>query len=212
MPKRAARFVIVGVTNGPGFHPNPCLERQLGWVARHDRLLGGYAMTTYPTRGQYRHFRASGPYPSSTRGGRLANVGYAEARFNIARMREVGMRVPMVWVDVEPYPVAPWSRHHRANRAVVKGVLHGYRSGGFDVGIYTYARGWSAVVGHWRLPNYPTWVAGGGFGARRAASVCGRGPSGGSTWLAQWSDRHRDYDVTCPGSSPQRVAAAFQAD
>lgn len=211
MPKPSARFVIVGLTNGPGFYPNPCLQRQLRWVARHDRLLGAYAMTTYPNRAQYRRYRGSGPYSTATHGGRLANVGYAEARFNVTRIRAAGMTVPMIWVDVEPYPVAPWSRRHRDNRAVVSGVIRGYRSSGLDVGIYTYARGWTAVVGHWRLPQFPTWVAGGGFGARRAVTVCGRGPSGGDAWLAQWSDEHRDYDVTCPGASSQRAAASFQA-
>ncbi len=35
MPARSARFVMLGLTNGPGFYPNPCLGHQLAWVKRH---------------------------------------------------------------------------------------------------------------------------------------------------------------------------------
>ena len=32
MPLDAARYVILGLTNGPGFYANPCLASQVAWV------------------------------------------------------------------------------------------------------------------------------------------------------------------------------------
>ena len=32
MPPPSARFVVIGLTNGPAFHPNPCLETQVDYV------------------------------------------------------------------------------------------------------------------------------------------------------------------------------------
>jgi hypothetical protein len=200
MPRPSARFVVVGLTNGPGFHPNPCIARQLGWVADHHRQLGAYAMTTYPTARQIRRNSHAGPFVGTGRRAALRNTGYAEAIFNIRTMSRVGLQVPMIWVDVEPYPVAPWTGHHRLNRAVVSGAIRGYRAAGHQVGIYTYANGWRAVVGSWRLDRYPTWATAGHRKARQARAMCTYGPSGGPTWLAQWYTPHRDYDLTCPAA------------
>ena len=52
-------------------------------------------------------------------------------------MREAGLRVPMVWVDVQPYRVAPWSKSPAGNNAVIDGVLAGYKAAGFRTGIYS---------------------------------------------------------------------------
>lgn len=69
-------------------------------------------------------------------------VGWAQAAFNVASMREAGLRVPMVWVDVQPYRVAPWSKSPAGNNAVIDGVLAGYKAAGFRTGIYSYDGGW----------------------------------------------------------------------
>jgi hypothetical protein len=174
MPRRSARFVIVGLTNGPGFHPNPCIARQLAWVADHHRQVGAYAMTTYPTARQIRRNSHAGPFVGTGRRAALRNTGYAEAMFNIRTMSRVGLQVPTIWVDVEPYPVAPWTRHHRLNRAVISGAIRGYQN---------------------------AWATAGHGNVRQALAMCTYGPSGGLTWLAQWYDPHRDYDVTCPAAS-----------
>jgi hypothetical protein len=198
MPKSSARFVIVGVTNGPGFHPNPCLASQFSWVESHHRLLTAYALTTFPSKQEIRQYGAFGAFSSSTRTGKLRNAGYAEASYNVATMSSVGMSVPMIWVDVEPYPTSPWRSSHQGNRAVLTGVIRGYREAGYRVGIYTYARGWDNVVGGWRVKKYPTWSTAGPSSPRKALSMCTHGTSGGPTWLVQrWSGR-RDYDTVCP--------------
>jgi hypothetical protein len=205
MPKPSAQFVVVGVTNGPGFYPNPCLANQVSWVVSHQRLLGAYALTTFPGHKEFRRYRTSGPYVGASRHVGLRNVGYAEAAFNVATMASVGLAVPLIWVDVEPYPVAPWSRHHAANRAVISGVIRGYRDKGYQVGLYTYANGWRDVVGSWRLPHLPTWSTVGHLHARKALAACTVGPSGGETWLAQWYDTHRDYDLICPAGADAQI-------
>ena len=35
MPAAASKFVVVGLTNGPAFHANPCLDSAVHWVRRH---------------------------------------------------------------------------------------------------------------------------------------------------------------------------------
>jgi hypothetical protein len=130
----------------------------------------------------------------------LRNTGYAEAKYNVATMARLGMSVPMIWVDVEPYPVAPWSGSYRRNRAVVVGAIRGYRDAGFNVGIYSNPNGWGEVVGRWQLPDIPTWSTVGSRGAKAARRSCRVGPSGGPTWLAQWWRGPRDYDLTCPAA------------
>jgi hypothetical protein len=207
-PKPTAQFVQVGVTNGPGFTPNPCLAGELAWVATHHRLLGAYALTTKPRPSQVRRYGTDGPYRHTSAAGRLRNAGYAEAAYNVSTMNALAMVAPMVWVDVEPYAVAPWSHHHSVNRDVLTGVIRGYREAGFTVGIYTYARGWHQIVGAWHLPKLPTWSPVGPRGEHRARAVCHRGPSGGRTWIAQWTGPHRDFDLLCP-AAPANPARLF---
>lgn len=204
LPKRNAAFVVVGLTNGPGFYPNPCIADQLAWVRDHHRRLGAYAMTTYPSRKQRRVHQFTGPYDGNRSAGRLRNAGYAEATYNVREMLALGMKVPMVWVDVEPYPTNPWSGSHHANRSIIRGAIRGYHDAGYRVGIYTYANGWTQVVGSWQRPHLPTWTTAGPRGRRAALAMCGRGPSGGVTWLTQWYNMHRDFDAACPAAPRRR--------
>ena len=203
MPTRDASFVVVGVTNGPGFYPNPCLADQVAWVASHHRYLAAYAMTTFPRNKQIRSYGQDGPYDGTTARGALRNTAYAEATFNLGTMSAAAMSVPMIWVDVEPYPVSPWSKSHRDNRAVVRSVLRAYTEAGYHVGLYTYPNGWKNVVGSWQLPALPTWSTIGAGRARQARHACGQGPSGGDDWLMQWWVNHRDRDVICPAAAAQ---------
>lgn len=200
MPLPSASFVVVGLTNGPGFVRNPCLAEQVAWVREHERWLGAYAMTTFPRRGEVGLHGSDGPWSAASRRGRLKNTGYAQASYNVASMLEVGLDVPFLWVDVEPYPTFPWSRSTRANRAVLIGAVRAYEDSGFRVGFYSYLNGWRAVVGDWRKPTYPTWYPVGAEpdGYAEARSRC-RLPSfsGGPVLLGQWVDGNRDRNVTC---------------
>lgn len=209
LPSTTASFVIVGLTNGPGFYPNACIARQVHWVRKHHMQVGAYAMTTYPTRAERAAYGRSGPYTGAAHAA-LRNAAYAEALFNGRTMTSQHLVVPMVWVDVEPYPVAPWTHNHKANQLVVQAAIRGYRSLGYHVGIYTYANGWKQIVGRWTLPTIPTWATVGGRGRKSALAACTTGPSGGHTLIAQWYDPHRDYDLVCP-LARANAAALFAA-
>jgi hypothetical protein len=199
MPTRAASFVVLGLTNGPGFFPNPCLARQVAWARRRHVWAGAYAMTTYPNRRQLARTGGSGPFRADRRLGRLRNAGYQEALFNVRTMQRVQLVAPMVWIDVEPYPVAPWTRSTTRNRAVVEGAVRGYRSAGLRVGFYSTPSLWRGVVGslHYGVPE---WHTAGGTTAAAARTTCGHDAfQGGRTVMAQWWDDRRDHDLSCPG-------------
>ena len=200
LPLASAAFAVVGLTNGPGWYPNPCLADQVAWAKARQIWTAAYAMTTFPTAAQRRSYGRTGPWSPTTRALRLRNAGYQQAAFNVAAMARVGLTVPFVWVDVEPYPTSPWSRSVLANREVVRGAVRGYRDAGLQVGFYSYANGWRAVVGSWHKPAYPTWVPVGPVanGWAVAARRCGQPSfSGGPVLLAQWVQDNRDRDLSC---------------
>jgi peptidoglycan hydrolase-like protein with peptidoglycan-binding domain len=202
MPPPSAQFVVIGVTNGPGFYPNPCLARQTAWAKARHVHTATYAMTTYPTTRQVAFYGPRGPYKGSGWASRLANTGHAQARYNLALMRQAGLVSPIMWVDVEPYAVARWSSSKTANKAVLDGVLRGYRTAGIKVGVYSTKALWTGIVGsaRYRLPEWRT------AGPRTMATAGGRCAAsysfqGGSAVLAQWWTSNVDYDMTCPSSN-----------
>ncbi len=206
MPVPTARFVIIGLTNGPAFTPNPCLAAQVRWAKTRRVALGAYAVTSYPTPAQLSMYGGKGTAVS-----RLTHAGAAQANVNIRRMRAAGLRAPMVWVDIEPVKLAPWSRNVSANNAVINGVVSAYRRAGLRVGFYSYAYGWKQITGGRRLPAYPTWVPSGNDRQASALARCGqRSFSGGPVFLGQWTAADRDHNVTCPGRlTPARWRAMF---
>lgn len=210
MPDATARFVVVGLTNGPGFYPNPCLANQLRWVRNHHRLLAVYALTTYPTKAEIKAYGGGGPYNAATKKGRLQNASHAEAEYNLSTISAVELTVPMIWVDVEPYPVSPWSKNHTANQTVVSAVTSAYLAAGYQVGIYTNPNGWPEVVGTAMLPELPTWSTIGSGHEPEARRQCSRGPSGGPDWMVQFWIGNRDYDVLCPAGR-RNLSSIFAA-
>ncbi len=211
MPPATAAFVVVGLTKGLPFTRNPCLASQVAWARTNGVPAQAYTMAGYPTNSQFASQGTTGPWSSSTFSGKLANVGYAEAKDAVATLAAVGFRPPVVWVDVEPRPAQPWlgnSDLARArNRWVVTGLLRGLHDAGYAYGLYSYASGWTAIAGSWRLPGVPVWATAGRRTAADALAMCA-GPSfsGGPVHLAQWYDDTRDSDVTCPAyvAAPSR--------
>lgn len=199
MPLSTAKFVVLGVTNGIAFTPNPCLTRQLNWVKRHHVYASGYAMTTYPRPKQVTKYGASGPFRHAHLVGKLRNAGFAQARFNVATMKRVGLRSPIVWVDVEPSSVRPWTRNLARNRAVLRGVVAGYRAAGYRVGFYSTQYLWSQIAGKARY-GLPEWRPAGVSSKSAALYKCSHYSfQGGPAVLAQWGTVRRDFDVMCPG-------------
>jgi hypothetical protein len=203
MPSAGAAFVVIGLTKGLPFTRNPCLASQVAWARDHAVPAQAYTMAAYPTNGQLQSEQAAGPWSPSTLTGRLANVGYAEARYAVDALAAAGFRPPMVWVDVEPRPAQPWlagSDAARArNRSVVTGLLRGLDDAGYAYGLYSYTSGWADIVGSWRLPGVPVWATAGRRDAAAAFALCSAPSfSGGRVHLAQWYDDTRDSDLTCP--------------
>jgi hypothetical protein len=206
MPLDTARFVVLGLTNGPGFTPNPCLASQVAWVRAHGRSSGAYAVTTYPTSAQLAQYGGHGPGLQ-----RLFRAGAAEANVNLRTMRAAHLATPMVWVDVEPVKVRPWSATPARNNAVIDGAVAAYKAAGLRVGFYSYAYGWRQITGGRRLPTYPTWVPSGNDQRASALRKCSVASfSGGPVLLAQWTVAQRDRNVTCPSySSAAQVRRMF---
>jgi hypothetical protein len=199
MPPRSARFVVIGLTNGPAFHPNPCLAAQVDHARSRHLWAAAYAVLTYPTTGQLR-----------TYGGPRA-AGRAQAEQNVAAMQAVGLRAPLVWVDIEPVsPPAPWSRRVPANRAVLAGALTAYRRAGLRIGFYSTPSMWRSIVGPVR-PGLPEWRTAGLASRSAALARCSRRDSfqGGPAVLTQWYSLREDFDVLCPGRAADAVLAEY---
>ena len=194
-PSARAKYAVIGLTDGGSFRANPCLAGQVASAKARHLWAGAYSITTYPTRAQLARYGGTGPLSV-----RLHQVGAAQARFNLATMARVGLRPPMVWVDVEPNARTGWSVNVTANNAVIDGVIAGYMASGLSVGIYSYAKGWNEITGGRILPTMPTWVPVGQSSRAAAASRCTVPSfSGRRPWLTQWTDGVRDYNITCPG-------------
>ncbi|WP_238993602.1 hypothetical protein [Nocardioides caldifontis] len=204
MPLPSAKFVILGLTNGPGFTPNPCLADQVRWVAERGLMAAAYAVTSYPDDATLEKYRDQGPYDGSSELGALRNVGYQQALFNLATMEAAGLRSPVVWIDVEPVPVFEWSDDLEANAAVVEGAARGYTDRGHQIGAYSTQALWRAVVGDLAL-GIPEWRAAGQTSRQEALRRCGEEAmfQGGQGVIAQWVQDQRDLNVTCPGTEGQ---------
>jgi hypothetical protein len=202
MPLPSARFVVLGLTNGPGFYPNPCLADQVAWVKRRHLLAGAYSVVSFPERRHLAELGDQGPFEPRSALGRLANIGYQQALFNVRTMQAAGLEVPAVWLDVEPVSHFEWTPDPEKNAAVVRGAAKAYADQGLTVGVYSTVSLWERVVGDLRLA-LPEWRAAGETSRAEALRRCrpDRMFQGGTAVLTQWVEAGRDRDVTCPGGS-----------
>lgn len=201
-PADEARYVILGLTNGPSFYPNPCLADQVADVRARGRMAAAYAVASYPEPARLARHGDDGPYDGGDRLGALANTGYAQAEFNLETMNEAGLLSPIVWIDVEPVPDFEWSADREANAAVLGGLARGYRDAGYAIGVYSTPYLWEQVVGDLEL-GVPEWRAAGHTSGTAALATCAPGEDiqGGEAVLGQWVERNRDMNLTCPGVS-----------
>lgn len=204
MPIAAARYVIIGLTNGPGFYPNPCLADQVSWVQQRNLMAAAYSVVSTPRQGDLETYGGKGPFDGGTRLGALSNVGYQQSKFNLRTMRAAGLKTPVIWLDVEPVPEFGWPADPTANAAVVRGAARGYTDAGFRIGAYSTQALWQEVVGDLVL-NIPEWRAAGQTSRAEALARCGpdRMFNGGRAVLSQWVEDDRDQNVTCPGTSAE---------
>ena len=200
MPLPSARFVVVGLTNGPGFTTNPCLEDQVRWVRERRLMASAYAVASFPDEAALARYGQDGPYDGDTSRGALSNAGYQQALLNVAAMQRAELLTPVVWVDVEPVADFAWSPDVGDNAAVVVGAAQAYADAGYGVGTYSTPALWQAVVGPLALA-LPEWRAAGLTSRAEALRRCRPDWSfqGGDAVLAQWVEGRRDHDITCPG-------------
>lgn len=209
MPPATSDFVVLGLTNGPAFFANPCLEREVGWAKRHHVYAAAYAVTTYPYPRHLKRYGAFGPYRKGTILGRLRNVGYHQARFNLRTMADAGLTSPVVWIDVEPSSLKAWPPTITRNRAVITGLLRGYRDAGRRVGFYSTAYLWHQILGNARY-GLPEWRTAGQTSMSSALSRCsGSGFQGGRAVMGQWWTSAKDLDVMCPGYGGRRAMSRW---
>ncbi len=200
MPLPEAEYVVLGLTNGPGFTDNPCLADQVERVRSRGLMASAYAVASLPDAAAIKTHGQDGPYDGATDLGALANTGYQQALRNVATMRRAGLNTPIVWVDVEPVPDFDWGPDPNANGAVVEGAVRGYTDAGYRAGVYSTPALWAEVVGDLAL-GLPEWRAAGETSRAEALSRCARSWSiqGGDGVLGQWLEASRDQNVTCPG-------------
>nr|WP_227466983.1 hypothetical protein [Nocardioides lijunqiniae] len=198
MPLPEARYVVIGLTNGPGLYPNPCLADQVAWARDRRLMVSAYAVSSFPEPDALARHADEGPYDGTTRLGALRNAGYQQAGFNVASMRTAGLQTPFVWIDVEPVPDFEWSGDLVANAAVVEGVARGYVEAGYAIGVYSTPSLWDRVVGGLEL-GVPEWRAAGQTSRAEAESRCGDDwvIQGGESVMGQWVEADRDQNVTC---------------
>ncbi|WP_083707185.1 FG-GAP-like repeat-containing protein [Intrasporangium flavum] len=203
MPPTSTQFVVVGLTHGLPFTENPCVADQLQWVRDHAKPAHAYTMAGFPTTAQLATYGSQGPWATSTRAGRLSNVGYAEAGYAASTLSRIGWHPPVVWIDVEPRPAQPWPSATWAqrveNRYVVEGLMRGLRDRGYAYGVYSNSSGWQAITGSWLLPGVPVWATAGTLDyPSEALDRCTQPSfSGGHVYLSQWWNATTDFDRTC---------------
>ncbi len=204
LPIDEAQYIVVGLTNGPGFVVNPCLAEQVDYVRERRKQIAAYAVSSFPDAQTLDTHGDDGPFDGNTRLGALRNTGYQQAAYNVASMKRTGFLSPVVWIDVEPVPDFEWSSDREANAAVVQGVARGYTDAGYRIGVYSTSYLWEQVVGGLRL-GIPEWRAAGQTSRAEALARCGEGSQiqGGSAVLGQWVQDNRDMNVTCPGIAGQ---------
>ena len=189
MPRDDAEYVVIGLTNGPGFHVNPCLADQVTYARERGLPVAAYSVISWPddaARAQY---------------GGLQEAGRAQAEFNLASMKAAGLDSPIIWLDVESVPHYDWSSDANANAQVVLGAAQGYADAGYRIGVYSTPAIWAGIVGDLSL-GVPEWRAAGQTSQEEALSRCGNDwlIQGGVGALAQWVEDGRDRNVTCPGT------------
>ena len=113
MPRDDAEYVVIGLTNGPGFHANPCLADQVAYAKERELLVAAYSVISWPDEA------AQAKY------GGLQEAGAAQAQFNLQSMKAAGLDSPIIWLDIEQVPHYEWSTSTAANAEVVLGAARG---------------------------------------------------------------------------------------
>lgn len=187
---------IVGVNGGLDFHPNPCAGNE----AREFSVFSVYANSGDPG---FPRVKQKGSGPLRCRSNNLVcysyNYGYQAALYSIRQAELANLHVEHWWIDVET--VNSWTSSKNANRANIEGMIAALARGKgavSNVGIYSTANQWHALMGHWEI-KLPLWLGTGEHNARSAANACKEPAfSDGPVVLSQYTSGALDFNLLCP--------------
>jgi hypothetical protein len=179
LPAVPAGFAILGINGGRPFTANPCLRKQLA-DARPRLPLSAYLNLGAPGAGDAKAYAR-----------RVVDDG-------LARMARLGIRVPVVWLDVEI--ANPW-RDATTNVAVIGTALARLRASGVQGGIYSSQPMWQQITGGAAI-HVPVWLAITGSEVPTLRHACTTGLGGAPATMVQYvatapQVRLIDADVLC---------------
>src|SRR3954451_12626975 len=188
MPAVQPGFVIVGINGGRPFTDNVCLSREVSY-AKTRTGVAAYLNIDAPRSGD-----------ASAYGAKVALDG-------LARVQRDGLRLPVLWLDVEV--LNHWSTSGVVNVAVINGALRALEQRGVTAGIYSSGQMWQQITGGARL-NVPVWLATSVTDYRQLPSYCDSGLGGKGADMTQYvaydGRQLVDVDVLCQKAIPAVVS------
>ena len=168
-------------------------------------MAAAYSVISTPRDGDLAAYGGKGPFDGSTRLGALSNVGYQQARFNLATMKRAGLQSPDRVARRRAGPGVRLAQRHRGQRG--RGPrrrprLHRRR---LPRSAPTPPRPCGSTSSATCGSGIPEWRAAGQTSRAEALRRCGpeRMFQGGDGVLGQWVEAGRDMNVTCPGTSAE---------
>src|SRR3954464_730027 len=187
MPALQPGFVIVGINGGRPFTDNVCLSREVSYAKTRP---GGAAFLNI----------------DAPRSGVASAYGAKVALDGLARVQRAGLRLPVLWLDVEV--LNHWSTSGAVNVAVINGALRALEQRGVTAGIYSSGAMWQQITGGARL-NVPVWLATSVTDYRQLPSYCDSGLGGKAADMTQYvaydGRQLVDVDVLCQKAIPAVV-------
>jgi hypothetical protein len=188
MPALQPGFAIVGINGGRPLTDNSCLSREVTY-AKTRTGVAAYLNLDAP------------------RSGDAAAYGAKVALDGLARAQRAGLKLPVLWLDVEV--LNHWSTSGAVNVAVINGALRALEQRGITAGIYSSQAMWQQITGGARL-NVPVWLATAVTDYRQLPSFCDAGLGGRPADMTQYVayDGHQlvDVDVLCQQAIPAVVS------
>lgn len=163
LPAVQTGFAILGVNGGRPFTGNSCFAEQV--QAAHGRLpVAAYLNLGAPAAGDPRAYAR-----------RAVDDG-------LARLRSVGLHVPVVWLDVE---IANAWRDAATNVAVIAAALERLNERGLVGGVYSSVPMWQQITGGATL-HAPVWLAITGSEVPSLRQACAAGMGGTTATMVQY--------------------------
>lgn len=202
-PSQPRSFVIVGVTSGRAFRPNPCFSAEYKWAASTSDLPPSIYMNLNYAVGSTAYFGLSGPAGDCDREDDACiayNYGYNAAKNSFEYADPQSAKT--WWLDIENSN--SWSPRIWQNDQVIQGAIDLLQSKGVTIGVYSSKSQWNAIAGsnfRPRLTNQSSlanWVLG-ASSLSTAPNRCSADYAfgGGTVWLVQYPAGDYDGNYVC---------------